>query len=196
VREELGLGRDDRLVLAVGNLYPVKGHRYLVAALGLLHARHPRLHVAIAGRGDEAQGLRLQAVRLGVGDRVHLLGLRDDVPALLAAADAFVLPSLSEGLPMALLEAMFAGQPIAASDVGEIGSALARGEAGLLAPPGDAAALAANLDRLLSDPGYAQHLGEHAARRANAEYGIATMVDRYAACYTGTFRPTRQDSSG
>jgi glycosyltransferase involved in cell wall biosynthesis len=112
-----------------------------------------------------------------------LLGLRSDIAAILAAADIFVLPSLSEGLPLALLEAMFAGCPIVASDVGDVGIALAHGEVGVLVEAGNPAALAAALDGLLSDPQHARELGERAARRAAAEYDISQMVRRYVAAY-------------
>ena len=185
LREELGLGPGDRLLVAVGNLYPVKGHATLIDALGRLAQRHPRLHLAIGGRGDLAPSLASRARDLGIADRVHLLGLRPDVPALLAAADAFVLPSLSEGLPLALLEAMFSGCPIVASDVGEVGVALARGEAGLLVPAGEPAALAAGIDLVLSHPEGARALGERAARRAREEYDVSRMVSRYVAAYEG-----------
>ena len=108
LRDELRLGPDDRLLVAVGNLYPVKGHQYLIDAVALLASRHPNLHLAISGRGELAEALASRARDHGLADKVHLLGLRSDVAAVLAAADIFVLPSLSEGLPMALLEAMFA----------------------------------------------------------------------------------------
>ena len=183
LRTELRLGADDRLILAVGNLYPVKGHHYVVDALALLRDRHPRAHVAIAGRGELANALAAHAQAQGVGDRVHLLGLRGDVPNLLAGADIFAHPSLSEGLPLALLEAMFAGRAIVASDVGEVPTVLAHGEAGLLVPPGDAPALAAALDRLLTSPDQAEALGGHAARRAAAEYAHTGMVERYLTLY-------------
>jgi len=183
LREELQLGPEDRLALAVGNLYPVKGHRNLVDALSLLRERHPRLHVAIGGRGELAEALAGQAKDLGVADRLHLLGLRSDVPAILAAADVFVLPSLSEGLPLALLEAMFAGRPIVASNVGEVGTALAHGQAGILVEAGQAPALAAGLDRLLTSPAWARALGERAARRAADEYDVSHMVRRYVGAY-------------
>ena len=87
------------------------------------------------------------------------------------------------GTVLALLEAMFAGCPIVASEVGEVGVALAHGEAGILVEPGQPAALAAALDRLLSDPDRARELGEHAVRRAAAEYDISRMVQRYAGVY-------------
>src|SRR5438128_496022 len=132
LREELNLASEDRLVLAVGNLYPVKGHRFAVEALALLRERHPNLYLAIAGRGETAEALRTQAEELGVARRLHLLGLREDVANVLAGADVFVLPSLSEGLPLALLEAMLSGCPVVASDVGEVRNALADGDAGVL----------------------------------------------------------------
>jgi glycosyltransferase involved in cell wall biosynthesis len=183
VREELGLGPHDRLLVAIGNLYPVKGHRYLVDAMARLADRHPTLHVAIAGRGELAPALAASAAQHGIGGRVHLLGLRADVAAVLAAADVFVLPSLSEGLPLALLEAMFAGRPIVASDVGEVRAALAGGDAGVLVRAGDAGGLAAALDDLLTDAARARHLAARARTRAAAEYDVSHMVRRYGSIY-------------
>ena len=152
-------------------------------ALGLLADRHPRAHVAIAGRGDAADALLARARELGLADRVSLLGLRADVPGLLMAADIFVLPSRSEGLPLALLEAMFAGCAIVATDVGEVRSVLADGEAGVVVPPENPVALAGALDRLLSNPTEARRLAAHARRRAQAEYDVSRMAARYAALY-------------
>ena len=189
VREELYLGAGDRLLVAVGNLYAVKGHRHLIDALALLVPRHPRLHLAICGRGDLEGALSAQARDLGITSRVHLLGLRSDVAGVLAAADIFVHPSISEGLPLALLEAMFAARPIVASAVGEIGSALADGTAGLLVPPCDPAALASAIDRLLSDADLARTLADRASRRARMEYDVTQMVRRYVAQYAELLRP-------
>jgi glycosyltransferase involved in cell wall biosynthesis len=180
---ELDLPRGARILLAVGNLYAVKGHRHAITALQRLSQRHPEAYLVIAGRGELEGELRSQAAALGLADRVRLLGLRSDIPALLAAADVFLLPSLSEGLPIALLEAMFAGKPIVASDVGGIGAALGDGAAGILVPPGSDEALTAALDRLLSDPGAARGLGREAARRAEADFRLETMVSRYVALY-------------
>ena len=99
-----------------------------------------------------------------------------------------MLPSLSEGLPLALLEAMFAARPIVASDVGEVGVALARGAAGLLVEPGDPNALAAAINRLLDDPDRARGLGESAARRAVTEYDVSQMARRYLGVYEQVLR--------
>jgi glycosyltransferase involved in cell wall biosynthesis len=183
VRAELALGPDDRLLVAVGNLYSVKGHRVAVEALARLADRQPRLHLAIAGRGELADALARQAAAFGVGGRLHLLGLRPDVSAVLNAADVFVLPSLSEGLPLALLEAMFAARPIVATDVGEVRAALEDGRAGVVVPPGDAVSLAAAIDGLLNDPDKARTFGIRARARAIAEYDLRSMVRRYRSIY-------------
>jgi glycosyltransferase involved in cell wall biosynthesis len=183
LRTELGLAAGDQLLVSIGNLYPVKGHVHLIDAVARLANRYPRLHAAIGGRGDLERPLNERARSHRIGDRIHLLGLRSDVGAVLSSADVFVLPSLSEGLPLALLEAMFTGCPIVASDVGEIGVALAHGEAGVLVPPGDPAALAEALDAVLANPDRAKALGARAETRAAAEYDIARMVGRYVAAY-------------
>jgi glycosyltransferase involved in cell wall biosynthesis len=189
LRAELDLTPTDRLLVSVGNLYPVKGHQYLIAAMALIRAAHPSVHLAIAGRGDRADALLSQARELGVADRIHLLGLRSDISSILADADIFVMPSLSEGLPLALLEAMVAGCPIIASDVGEIGDALGQGECGVLVTAGNAAHLASALDRLLRDRTRATELGRRASARARAEYDVASMVLRYVDGYTKLSRP-------
>ena len=184
LRDELHLGPADRLMVAIGNLYPVKGHRHLIEALGLVAHRHPTLHCAIGGRGHLDADLETLARARGLAGRVHLLGLRSDVPAILAAADLFVQPSLSEGLPLALLEAMQAGRPIVATDVGEVPVALGFGDAGLLVEPGSPGALAAAIDCLLNDSMRAEMLGSRAAARARAEYGLSRMAARYIGIYS------------
>jgi len=183
LRAELELASSDHLAVAVGNLYPVKGHVYLVEALGLLAARCPHLHVAIAGRGALENQLRLRAAELGVGQRLHLLGLRSDVGNVLAGADVFVLPSLSEGVPLALIEAMLAERPIVATTAGDVPTVLDGGRAGVLVPPGDAAALANALGALLDDPAEARRLSQAAVQRARLEYSLQQMTERYAELY-------------
>jgi glycosyltransferase involved in cell wall biosynthesis len=188
LRDELALEPADPLLVSVGNLYPVKGHAHLIDALALLAERHPRLHLAIAGRGELEGALATRARDRGLRGRVHLLGLRSDIPALLAAADIFVLPSLSEGLPLALLEAMFATRPIVASDVGEVSVALAGGRAGVLVKPGNPAALATAIDGILNDPSRARALAESAGTRAATEYDVSRMSRRYLETYEEVLR--------
>jgi len=183
LREELRLETGDHLAVAVGNLYSVKGHGYLLEALALLAARFPRLHVAIAGRGELEGPLRARAHALQVGDRFHLLGLRPDIGNVLAGADIFVLPSLSEGVPLALLEAMLAARPIIATAVGDVPTVLDGGRAGVLVPPGDGAALAGALAGMLSNPTEARRLSAAASERAAEEYTFGRMMERYVALY-------------
>lgn len=185
LREQLGLDLDDRLIVAVGNLYPVKGHAYLLEALALLATRHPQLHVAIAGRGDLEGALRARACELCVENRFHLLGLRSDIGDVLAAADVFALPSLSEGVPLALLEAMLSGRPVVASAVGEVPAVLGEGGTGggILVSPGDAEGLANALDSLLADPPAARRLGAAARTRALESYSFDAMLNRYLELY-------------
>ena len=182
VRGELGLGPADRLIVAVGNLYPVKGHDLLVRALGELSSAFPDVHVAIAGRGDLRDELLQLAESLGVASRVHLLGYRADITNVLASADLFALPSRSEGLPLAVLEAMFAGLPIVATDVGDVATVLGQGS-GIVVPPNDAPRLAAALRTLLSDRVAAERLGQAALRRAGEEFDIQRSIERYATLY-------------
>jgi glycosyltransferase involved in cell wall biosynthesis len=185
IRQELHIGPADRLIVAVGNLYPVKGHRHLIDAVGLLASRYPTLHLAICGRGELAEALTAQALDLGVADRVHLLGLRPDVAGILEVADVFVHPSLSEALPLAVLEAMFAARPIVATNVGEIASALDHGEAGLLVERGSPSALASAIDRLLTDANLSRRLAHRALQRAHERYDVSQMVRQYVAIYAG-----------
>ena len=177
VRTEFGLSDENVLVLAVGNLVPRKGHIHLLRALAVQDTRN--WHVAIAGRGDEEERLRTFAADAGIAGRVHLLGHRGDVPDLLAAAHVYAMPSLWEGLPMALLEAMFAGKAIVASRASGIPEAIDEGKEGLLADPGDEVQLATALGRLLADPALRHRLGAAARSRAETEFSAAVMTDAY-----------------
>lgn len=189
VRAELRLDAAATLLLAVGSLYPVKGHSYLLEALARLSERHGAVHLAIAGRGNELGALQAQAASLGISDRVHFLGLRSDVPDLLAAADLFVHPSLSEELPVAVLEAMAAFRPVIATAVGDVPKALDQGQAGVLVPSEDAAALARAIDDLLDDPERALLLGKRAHTRATEWYGLSGMVASYQDIYARLTTP-------
>jgi glycosyltransferase involved in cell wall biosynthesis len=184
LRAELGLAPEARLVVAVGNLYPVKGHAHLLRAVAALPPElRQMVHVAIAGRGDEGPSLTALAAELGLPGQLHLLGLRDDVANVLRSATVFALPSLSEALPLALLEAMRAGVPVVASAVGEIPAVLEHGKAGLLARPGDPGELASALRTLLSDPTLARALVDRAQHVVLERYAIERMAERYLSVY-------------
>jgi glycosyltransferase involved in cell wall biosynthesis len=181
-RRELGVGDSEVLVVAVGNLYPVKGHEVLVRALAEVKA-DPPWRLAIAGRGEEDERLRALAKASGCAGRVHLLGYRADIPDILAGADIFAMPSLSEGLPLALIEAMFAARAIVASTVGGIPDAIEDEREGLLVPPGDAIALGAALQRVVVSPELRAALGAAAERRAESAFTTARMADQYEDLY-------------
>jgi len=126
---------------------------------------------------------RALAENLGVGEAVHLLGERQDVPDCLAAMDLFVLPSLNEGMGRALVEAMAAGRPVIASNVGGIPAIVEDRRTGLLVPPGDVVALAAAIDELLRRPDVAQALGTAASESIGARFGAQAMVQAVEAVY-------------
>lgn len=164
-------------LVCVANLIHYKGHRHLLDALALLGQP---VHLDLIGDGPERVALAAQATGLGLD--VALLGARTDVPALLAAADVFVLPSLEEGMSNALMEAMAAGLPCIATDVGGNREVLA--DAGVLCRPGDAADLAAGLRHVLDDPGAARALGAAARSAAASRFGIDALGDAHLALYS------------
>jgi glycosyltransferase involved in cell wall biosynthesis len=187
VRRELGLAEDELLVLAVGSLMRRKGHRILLEAMTLIRQREPSLRwqVAIAGEGVERPDLERYIAEHGLTGCARLLGNRGDVPDLQAAADVFAMPSLWEGLPLAILEAMFARTPLIATTASGIPEAVTDGEHGLLIPPADPEALAEALLRLLRDPVLRERLGAQARARAEREFSMHAMADAYEELYRG-----------
>jgi glycosyltransferase involved in cell wall biosynthesis len=185
VRNELGIADHEVLLLAVGSLTPRKGHAILLDAMKQLTAQLPDFpwRVAIAGGGPERERLLALIDEYGFAGKAQLLGERNDIPDLQAAADIFVLPSLWEGLPLAIIEAMFAGNAIVASEASGIPEAITKGEHGLLTPPGEAAPLAEALRSVMVDPAYRQKLGEAALQRARTKFTIAAMTDAYEQLY-------------
>src|SRR5262249_44896941 len=143
------MGSTDRpIVLTAARLAEQKGLCYLLKAAALL----PQAMFVLAGEGPERAVLEAQAAELGLNKRVLFLGHRHDVPDLLACCDLFVLPSLFEGLPLSILEAMAAKKPVIASAVGGNNEVIVHGETGLLVRPADPAALASAIQAILSDP--------------------------------------------
>jgi glycosyltransferase involved in cell wall biosynthesis len=184
IRAELGVRAGECLVVAVGSLYPVKGHVVLLRALVRLDPAVMPWRLAIAGRGGEEGALRSFITERGMTERVHLLGHRADVPDILAAADVYAMPSLSEGLPLGLLEAMFAEKAIVASSTGGIPEAVTAGREAILAPAGDDAALAEGLRALMTDRGLRLRLGAAARARALSAFSVDRMVDQYERLYS------------
>ena len=189
VRDELGLSPSELLLVAVGNLYPVKGHAVLLRALGELRRSGGIADVpwrlALAGRGEEEPKLRALAREEGIAEQVTLLGYRQDVPDILAAADVFVMPSLSEGLPLALVEAMAAGLPVVVSDVGGVPEVAVAGREAILVPPADPTRLAAGLAALMRNRDARAEMGAAARERAHRDFSVSTMCEAYERLYRG-----------
>ena len=182
VRATLGLPRDARVVGAIGRLNEQKGHRYLLEAAPAVLRAHPDARFLIVGDGDLAEPLRRQAQALGLADRLVFAGHRGNVPEMLGAIDVLCLPSLYEGTPLALFEAMAAGKAIVASAVDGCAEVLVDGTTGLLVPPRDPAALSEAVVRALAEPGLLERL-ETAAREASRDYDIDTTVRRIESLY-------------
>ena len=176
LRRELNLEPEAFVALTVGRLSEQKGHDNLLDALALCGEKTEGVNFVWAGDGERKPRLRQRIEGMGLKGRVFMLGRRGDVARLLLAADMFVLPTLYEGHPNALMEAMSAGLPIVSSNASGISEYLSHGEHGLLYPAGDAKALA---DTLLKALGYGQamnKLGKNAKLRAG-EFTMARMED-------------------
>ena len=184
VRYEIGLDRQDQIVGAVGSLYPVKGHRYLIAAVPSIIQVCPSAKFLLIGRGDQEIDLKEQVKKLGVDRYVYFLGLRQDIGRLLSCMDIFVLPSLSEGLSMATLEAMASGKPVVATRVGGNPELVVEGETGMLVPSEDSEALAQKIIMLLLDSTRAQALGQMGRARVEERFQMSMMIDQYRKLYT------------
>jgi glycosyltransferase involved in cell wall biosynthesis len=181
-REVAGTGME-KLVVSVARLQPEKGIDDLLSAAVRLCARLPGLRIAVVGSGPEEGALRAQIDQAGLSGSVRLLGSRADVGCLLAAADAFCLPSRHEGLPISLLEAMQAGLPCVATRVGGVPGLVSEGVDGLLTAAGDPLELAAALERVLTDAELARSLGHRARALVEESYGIAAVSAAYADLY-------------
>ena len=178
-RSDLAESGAGPVVLTVARLDGQKGITHLLdAAVAIPHASF-----AIAGDGPNRAALEARAAELGVSDRVRFLGHRQDVPSLLAAADLFVLPSLYEGLPLSVLEAMAAGVPVVATAIGGTDEVVRDGETGTLVPPANSDALAAAITRALADRDRASRLALAARSLVAREYSVASMVRSVSRLY-------------
>lgn len=178
VRTALGTAARDFVVLAAARLVPQKGIGSLIDAASALRARVPSLRVWIAGDGPLRSELEGMARSAGVADRVRFLGHRDDVPSLLAAVDLYVLPSLFEGLPLGVLEAMAAGTPVLATAVSGTPDVVEDGGNGVLVPPGDATSLAAAIESLAASPDLRRALAASALETVRRDHDVRAVIAR------------------
>jgi glycosyltransferase involved in cell wall biosynthesis len=182
-RSELGWGEADVVIGCVARLEPEKGHEILLEAFRLLRRRSEGVRLLLIGDGTEIRKLKDLVNSCGYGDSIRFVGLRMDIPELLATCDIVALASLNEGLPMALLEAMAAGKPVVASRVGGLPQLLGEGKYGLLVPPGDPVALADALERLVHDQARREEVGTAAQDMVSTQYAFERTVQQYRALY-------------
>jgi glycosyltransferase involved in cell wall biosynthesis len=195
-RRKLGLPIGDALIIGgVGRLDAVKGFDVLLNAAASLAADYPNLFIALAGDGPLRQSLEQQTARLGIANRVHFLGFRQNITEVYEALDIFAMPSRCEALPYALLEAMTAELPAVASNVGGVPEVVAPGETGFLTPVEDHRALAAALKTLLDNSTLRQQMGRAARQRVVHHFSEQEMVARTIELYRRLLTGARATST-
>ena len=170
LQKELQLDTDSMVVLTVARFQPQKGHKYLVEAIPKIVREFPRTIFLFVGEGELTEEIKLQVERSKLTNYIRFLGVRRDIPKLLAFSDIFVLPSLWEGMPNSILEAMSAGVPVIASNVDGIPEIIRDGENGLLVPPADSFALGNAIRRLLKDEGLCKSFAEVAKLKVEQKF--------------------------
>ncbi len=193
----------NKMAIIVGHLSDIKGHPSFVEAAAIVRSKHPDCSFVALGGETIQPGfqkvLERSAAKLGILGHLHFLGWRENVSEIVRAADVFVLPSLKEGLPLAMLEAMASGVPIVATPVNGIPDVISDGENGLLVPVQNPSALASAIIRIFDDPALAANLS--AAGRATVEHDfsmqklVATMQHMYRALLQGDWTPTDLQNS-
>jgi glycosyltransferase involved in cell wall biosynthesis len=181
-RSREGFSGSDFLFVCVAGLRPEKNHRLLIEAFARVATGREDVHLVLAGGGDRSH-LQAYAEQLGVGPKVRFLGVRTDIPDVLAASDAFVLASKYEGNPLCIMEAMAAGLPVVAPSVGGIPELVSSGVEGILVPPGDADALSAAMQTILENANLRSAMGRASGRRASETFDIQNMIRGYESLY-------------
>jgi glycosyltransferase involved in cell wall biosynthesis len=183
LRAEMGLGANDLVLIQVARLDYLKDHATAVRTLQQVVARRPEARLLLVGDGPERGKIEEEARGRGLTGHVRFLGQRGDVARLLPAADIFLLSSISEGIPLTVIEAMSAGLPVVSTDVGGVGEVVLDGRTGLLAAAGDDRGLADHVLRLAASADLGRQLGEEGRRRAGELFSEHQMHARYLRLY-------------
>lgn len=193
LRSDLGLGPDVKLVGMIANVRQSKGYDVFVRAAAEVCRRFPSARFVGVGHVDEglARPIRQLIAELSLGERFVFAGFRADVPQVLSELDVFVLSSTSEGMPLAVLEAMAAKKAIVSTRCGGIPEVLDDGLCGLLVPPSDPNALARGIGELLSDRAKAVQMGLKAQSKVQEEFTLDGMIEKYEALYLSRLRAAR-----
>ena len=182
-KRSLGLEQKGLIVGFIGWLLPIKGPMHLLKAMNDVWKDHDDTSLVFIGKGDLDVDLRAKAMKISANGRVNFLGWRSDIDEIMPVFDIFVLPSLNEGMGRVLVEAMAAGKPIVASNVGGIPDLVQHGHNGLLVPPGDEKALAAAIRQFIADPAKAEIMGQRGRERCH-QYSIDAMVEKIDQLYS------------
>ncbi|HVP36426.1 MAG TPA: glycosyltransferase family 4 protein [Terriglobales bacterium] len=188
IRDELDLGRHDLVIGNVGNLREVKDHRTLITAFSKIVPLFPRSKLLIVGEGKLKPDLKKLCEELGLGERVLFLGHREDVPFILSLLDVFILPSVSEGCSLSLLEAMAAGKAVVATNVGGNPELVLNGKTGILVPPSQPDQLAEKMIHLLSNEDLRKKMGAEGRKRVKQKFSRESMVKNYEELYSRILR--------
>jgi glycosyltransferase involved in cell wall biosynthesis len=196
LHELLNVQKRARFIGTIGSLIEQKGHTFLLQAFARLSARRDDLKLVLVGEGDLTTALRKQAEALGIVENVRFLGMRRDVERILGALDVFVMPSLWEGFPVALLEAMASEVPVVASSVGGIPEILLDGRNGVLVPAGDPALLAEAMEALIDDESLRSTLGRAGRASVEKNFSVEMMISAYIELYESCLVSTSAERSG
>jgi glycosyltransferase involved in cell wall biosynthesis len=183
IRTEFYISSDVPVIGTIGRLTFQKGQKYLIEAVSKIKEKFPKIMLLVVGDGPMKEELQNYAKTLGLNEHVIFTGSRRDVPALLAAMDIFVLPSLWEGLPNALLEAMASGKSIIATDILPVREVINSEKEGILFPSRNSSAIASSIEFLLVNKTFAVIIGNNAQKRAYSDFNITTTVDKYTNLY-------------
>jgi glycosyltransferase involved in cell wall biosynthesis len=186
-KRALGLDPNGLVVGFIGWLLPVKGPMHLLKAMEDVWQDHDDTILVFIGKGDLDVDLRAEALRSNANDRINFVGWRNDIDEIMPIFDIFVLPSLNEGMGRVLVEAMAAGKPIVASNVGGIPDLVQHDYNGLLVPPGDEKALAASIKQLINDPEKAKMMGQRGREICN-RFSLEAMVEKIDNLYQELFK--------
>jgi glycosyltransferase involved in cell wall biosynthesis len=187
-RREMGVGPNDFVVVQVARLDYLKDHLTAIRAVGNVAARHPAVRLVLVGEGPEQAKIEAEVDRLQLAEHVRFLGLRKDVACLVPAADVFLLTSISEGIPLTLIEAMAAGIPVVSTRVGGVPEVVVDGQTGLLASTGDDKTLSEQLLCLAADAAQRRRMGEAGRQRAHAMFSEEQMHASYRGLYEEVLR--------
>ena len=183
IRKEFGINSMQPVIGTVGSLSPVKGHTYLLKAAAIVTKTFPDAVFLVAGGGELLGQLQIEASQLGIEKKLIFLGPREDIRALLQDVDIFILPSLSEGLPLSVLEAMACAKPVVATNVGGIPEVIMDGQTGFSVPPRNPEALAEKILLLLKNKSFAEKFGRAGNERVRKEFTFENTWIKYQKLY-------------